>query len=72
MRFFCFLLLVAFVVVVAVLVMQNREDVTLKFYDRSETFSLPAVIGAIYLLGMFTGWTLVGLLRRTVRGVTNR
>jgi len=72
MRFFCFLLLVLFVVVVTVLVMQNREDVTLRFYDRSETFSLPAVIGAIYALGMLTGWTVVGLLKRTVQRVADR
>lgn len=72
MRLFCFLLLVAFIVVITVLVMQNREDVTLRFYDRSETFSLPAVIGVIYGLGMLTGWTVVGLLRRTVQRVTDR
>lgn len=72
MRLFYFLLLVAFVVVVTVVVLQNREDVTLRFYDRSETFSLPVVIGVIYVLGMFTGWTVVGLLKRSVQRITER
>jgi uncharacterized membrane protein YciS (DUF1049 family) len=72
MRLFYFLLLVAFVVAVTVLVIQNRQDVTLRFYDRSETFSLPVVIGVIYVLGMFTGWTVVGLLKRSVQRITDR
>jgi uncharacterized membrane protein YciS (DUF1049 family) len=71
MRFFCFLLLVAFVAAVVVFVMQNREDVTLRYWDRNQTYPLPLVVGVVYALGMLTGWTILGLLRRGVRRVTS-
>jgi lipopolysaccharide assembly protein A len=73
MRLFCFLLLVAFVAAIVVFVMQNKEDITLRYFDRSESYPLPLVVGIVYALGMLTGWTIVGLLKRSVqRVVTER
>jgi putative membrane protein len=65
-----FLLLVLAAVVVFAL--QNNDTVTLEFLDRSITCALPLLIVIVYLLGMVSGWTVIGLLRRSLRGATVR
>jgi len=70
MKLFYFLLLVVFIGAATVLAVQNKDPVTIKFLDRNESYPLSAVVGATYVLGMFTGWTIVGLLRRSFRRVT--
>jgi uncharacterized membrane protein YciS (DUF1049 family) len=72
MRFIYFLLLVAFIGAVAVFAVQNQGEVTIKYLNRSESFPLSGVVAVVYVLGMFTGWTVIGLLRRSFRGVTER
>jgi uncharacterized membrane protein YciS (DUF1049 family) len=72
MRFIYFLLLVVFIGAVAVFAVQNQGEVTIKYLNRSENFPLSGVVAAVYLLGMFTGWTVVGLLKRSFRRVTER
>jgi lipopolysaccharide assembly protein A len=72
MRVFYFLLLVIFIAAVAVFAVQNKDEVTIKYFDRSATLPLPAVVGAAYLLGMFTGWAVVGVLKRSFQRVTER
>jgi uncharacterized membrane protein YciS (DUF1049 family) len=57
---------------VAVFAVQNNEAVTLRYLDRSISTSLPALIAAVYLLGMVSGWTVVGFLTRSLRRVTER
>jgi hypothetical protein len=42
------------------------------YFDRSVSTTLPLQITAVYLLGMVSGWTVVGFLRRSLRGVTER
>jgi uncharacterized membrane protein YciS (DUF1049 family) len=51
---------------------QNHESVTLSYLDRSVTLSLPLLIAVVYLLGMVSGWTVVGFLKRSVERVTQR
>ena len=70
MRFFCFLILVAAAGAVALFALENQEQVTLHFFDRSLTQSVPVVLGVTYLLGMISGWTVIGLLRRSWNRVT--
>ncbi len=72
MRFIYFILLLAFLAAVGIFALQNKEDVTLKYLDQSKSFPLPAVIGAVYLLGMLTGWTVVGLIKRSMQRMTER
>ena len=72
MKFICFLLFIAFAAAVTIFVVQNREDITLRYWDRNQTYPLPVVVAAIYVLGMLTGWTVVGLVKRSVRGMTSR
>jgi lipopolysaccharide assembly protein A len=65
MRFLCLLLLLAFVAVVVLFAWQNQQDVTVTFWNWTVTASVAAVAGACYLLGMLSGWTVVGVLRRS-------
>jgi len=70
MKLFYFLLLVLLIGAIVVFAFQNKEEVTVKYLDRSASFPLAAVVGAAYVLGMFSGWTIVGLLRRSFQRVT--
>jgi hypothetical protein len=72
MRVLYLLFLVAFAGAVGAFAYFNRQEVALRFLDWSLTASLAAVAGAAYLLGMLTGWSIVGLLRRSVERVTDR
>jgi uncharacterized membrane protein YciS (DUF1049 family) len=63
------LILLAAVVVFAV---QNHEDVTLKYLDRSVSCPMSVLIAVVYLLGMVSGWTVVGFLKRSIQRVTER
>ncbi len=65
MRFLCFLFLIAFAGAVALFAHQNLQEVTLTFWDWTLTTSMAAVAGAAYVLGMLSGWSIVGMLRRS-------
>jgi putative membrane protein len=69
--FYCVILLVI-ISAVAVFAVQNNEDVTLHYLDRQVTSSMPILIGVVYLLGMVSGWTVVGFLKRSLQRVTER
>lgn len=70
MRILCFLFLIALAGVVAAFAYENQQDVTLKFLQWSWTVNVPLVLGATYALGMLSGWSVVGLLRRSLRRAT--
>jgi uncharacterized membrane protein YciS (DUF1049 family) len=72
MRLFCFLFLVVFTGAAALLAYENQHDVTLKFFNNDLTTSIPILVGLTYLAGMLSGWTVVGLLRRSVSRVLER
>jgi putative membrane protein len=65
MRFVCLLILVAIGGAVIAFAVQNQHDVTLTFFNYNLTLSVPILVGAVYLLGMVSGWSVVGLLRRS-------
>jgi uncharacterized membrane protein YciS (DUF1049 family) len=70
MRFICFLFLLVFSGAVATFAWFNQQEVTLRFLDWSITAHLTTVLGAVFVLGMLSGWTIVGILRRSVYRVT--
>jgi lipopolysaccharide assembly protein A len=70
MRLFYLLILLAAAGAVALFALENPEQLTLHFFDRSLTQSVPVILGATYLLGMISGWTIIGLLRRSWKRVT--
>ena len=72
MRFLYFLLLLAFAGAVGVFAYQNNEPITLKYLDRTLTSRLDLLIAAAYFAGMFSGWTVVGILRRSWQRVVER
>jgi putative membrane protein len=72
MRVIYCLILLVIITAVAVFAVQNNEDVTLHYLDRHVSSSLPVLIGVVYLLGMVSGWTVVGFLKRSLQRVTER
>ncbi|HMF13266.1 MAG TPA: LapA family protein [Gemmataceae bacterium] len=72
MRFVYLLILLVVLAAVVVFAVQNNEAVTLRYLDRSLSSTLPVLVAVVYVLGMLTGWTFVGFLRRSVRRVTER
>lgn len=72
MRLIYLILLLLFVGAVCVFAFQNKDDVTIRYLDRSESYPLAAVVGVVYGLGMFTGWTVVGLVKRSFQRATER
>ena len=72
MRFVHLFFLAIFIAAVALFAFQNRETVTVAYLNQSLSCSLALLIGAVYLLGMLSGWTIVGFVRRSVRRVTAR
>jgi uncharacterized integral membrane protein len=66
MRLFCLLVLLAFAGVVVAFALQNQQEVTLSFFGQSHTASVALIAGVAFLLGMFGGWSVVGLLRRSL------
>jgi uncharacterized integral membrane protein len=72
MRVIYGLLLLAFLAVLGIFAYQNDESVSVRFFDWAAPASLAAVAGASYVLGMFSGWTVVGFVRRSLQRVTAR
>jgi lipopolysaccharide assembly protein A len=72
MRVICLIILLIVLATVVVFAVQNNETVTLQYLDRSVTSSLPLLIAIVYLLGMVSGWTVIGFLKRSLRRVTER
>jgi uncharacterized membrane protein YciS (DUF1049 family) len=72
MRVLCFLFLVLFAGAAGAFAWFNQQDVTLQFFDRAITLNISALIGIVYALGMLSGWTVVGMVRRSIHRVTDR
>ncbi len=70
MRLFYFILLLLFAGALAAFAVQNRDAIEIKFLEWKDTYPLPALLGAAYVLGMFSGWTVVGMIRRSLKRVT--
>jgi uncharacterized integral membrane protein len=56
----------------AIFAFQNDEIVTLQYFNRSVTLPMSLLIVVVYLLGMLSGWTVVGFLRRSWRRAMDR
>jgi uncharacterized integral membrane protein len=69
-RFFYLVVLVILVGAIAIFAYQNSEPVNVLFLKWGMSTTLAAVAGAGYLLGMLSGWSVVGLFRRSLNRVT--
>lgn len=72
MRLVYFLFLLLALAAVIVFAVQNNETITLRYFNWSIACPLPLLVAFAYLLGMVSGWTVIGLLRRSLRGATER
>jgi hypothetical protein len=72
MRFLSFLFLLVFVAAIAAFAYFNQDPTSIRFMDWSVTTSKAVAAGATYLLGMFTGWSVVGVIRRSASRVIQR
>lgn len=71
MRFLCFLFLVAFGGAAGLFAYQNRaHDVAVTVLDQTYLVNLPVLVAALFAAGMLGGWSIVGMLRRSWRRVT--
>jgi uncharacterized integral membrane protein len=68
--YFCVLILI--VAALAIFAYQNDESVTLQYFRRSITLPISLLIVVVYVLGMLSGWTVVGFLRRSWRRAMER
>ena len=72
MRWVYLVLLVFIVTMIVVFFAQNRESQTLKFFNQSITAPLYLFFVAVYLLGMWTGGTVVGFVKRAYQQATEQ
>ena len=70
MRVFCAVILLLLAGAVGLFAYYNPEPITLKYLDRSVTCSLPILLAIVYGLGMLSGWSVLGMIRRSFRRVT--
>ena len=70
MRWVYLVLLVAIVAITVVFAFQNNEHTTVQFFDRSLTAPLSWFFAALYFLGMWTGGTVVGFVKRAYHRAT--
>jgi uncharacterized membrane protein YciS (DUF1049 family) len=70
MRLIYLLFLVIVIAAIAVFAVQNDEWITLKFINYTKEAPLSALLGIGYGLGMLSGWSVVGMVRRSWQGVT--
>ncbi len=72
MRFLCLVILILVLAALLIFALQNKEDVTVQYLDQVVSCPLALLIGCVYLLGMVSGWTVVGFLKRSFRRVAVR
>jgi len=70
MRLLFFIFLLAFAGAAALLAYENQQEVILTIFTKYITTSVPVLVGVTYLAGMLSGWTVVGILRRSLNRVT--
>ena len=72
MRWVYLVLLLVIVVVIVVFVLENRENETVTFFNQRITAPLSLFFVAVYFLGMWTGGTVVGFVKRAYHHATER
>jgi len=72
MRVIYFLFLVAFVTAIGMFAYYNQQEVSVRFLEWAMTTNVALVAFAAYLLGMISGWTVVGMIRRSLDRVVER
>jgi lipopolysaccharide assembly protein A len=72
MRWFYLVLLLVIVTIIVVFIAQNREDATVTFFNQRLTAPLAVFFVAVYFLGMWSGGTVVGFVKRAYKHAAGR
>lgn len=72
MRYLHIVGLTLFVLAVVTFCLQNLSAVPVTFLGWSLNVRMPLLIILVYGLGMFSGWSVLSFLKRTVRSVRRR
>ena len=70
MRWVYLVLLLAVVAIIVVFAVQNNENTTVQFFGKRLTAPLSWFFVAVYFLGMWTGGTVVGFVKRAYHSAT--
>jgi uncharacterized integral membrane protein len=69
MRLVYIVLLVIILAAIVIFALQNDDRVTLRFFEWRVTLPVAILIAAAYVLGMVSGWSVFGFLRRSIKKV---
>lgn len=69
MRVLSFLFLIVFVAAIVVFSIQNNFKIRVNLFGWDFEGAFPLLAAAVYVLGMLTGWAVIGMLRRSWRRV---
>ena len=72
MRWVYIILLVVIVTIIVVFIAQNHESETVTFFNQRITAPLSLMFVAVYFLGMWSGGTVVGFVKRAYQHATER
>jgi uncharacterized integral membrane protein len=72
MRWVYLILLLVIVTMIVVFIVQNHELETVTFFNQRFTAPLSLIFVAIYFLGMWSGGTVVGFVKRAYQHATER
>ena len=70
MRWLYLVLLLVIVTVIVAFLVENNENATVNLFNKSLTAPLSWFFIAVYFLGMWSGGTVVGFVRRTYHRAT--
>ena len=72
MKYLYIALIVAFTAIILLFKIQNLETATVSLFNMRVTLPVSLLVIGIYILGMFTGGALLGLLKGWYGGATRR
>jgi putative membrane protein len=72
MRFIQAVIFLVLLGVIIIFAVQNSQIVTVQFLNWSVSSPIALMSVGVYLLGMLSGWTVVGFMGRSVRRVAER
>ena len=72
MRWVYLVLLLVIVTMIVVFIAQNHESETVTFFNQRITAPLSLMFVAVYFLGMWSGGTVVGFVKRAYQHATER